>query len=51
MKRFPFLVITVLSIGLVQSGLAQSNGLPTNSAPKIQTKQEKKVEKTKGEGE
>jgi hypothetical protein len=47
MKRFPILVIAVLSVVLAQSGLAQSNGSPNNSDPSIQTKQHKKVEKSK----
>ena len=47
MKRFPILVIAVLSIALAQSGLAQSNGPPKNSDPSIQTKQDKKIEKAK----
>ena len=45
MKRFPILVIAVLSIVLVQSDLAQTKGSPNNSDPSIQTKPDKKVEK------
>jgi hypothetical protein len=46
MKRFPILVIAVLSIVLVQSGLAQSNGSPNNSNPSVQIKPDK-AEKSK----
>ena len=47
MKRFPIVLIAVLSIVLVRSDLAQSKGSPNNSDPSIQIKQDKKVEKAK----
>ena len=47
MRRFPILAVAIVMFGLAPSGFAQSSTSPSSSDAVVQTKQDKKAERSK----